>query len=120
MPTLLFGISPSALLSFTSLLVVLFKVSPLSAPGYALPAFFISVLLTVSSVGALAFFGLWRVVPIHSWDSGKLLSASLRQGVLLGLSTVITILFHLLGILNWWIFVLIFAVFVLIELALNA
>ena len=120
MPTLLFGICISALLSVTSLLVVLFRVSPLSSPAYALPAFFISVLLSVSSLGSLAFYAFWKTVQIHSWDSGKLLSVSLRQGVLMGIATVLMILFHLLGILTWWVAILIYAVFVFIELALNA
>jgi hypothetical protein len=119
MTSLLFGIALSALLSATSLLLVLFRVSPLSAPVQALPAFFVSVFLSVSSVSALLLFGLWRVLPVHTWDMGKTLSISLRQGVFLGLGTVILILFHLLELLNWWIAILIYAVFVLIELALT-
>lgn len=120
MTSLLFGISLSALLSVTSLLVVLFRVSPLSSPAYALPAFFISVLLSVSSLGALAFYGLWTILPIHAWDSAKLLAVSLRQGILLGCTVVLILLFHLLQILTWWIALLLIAVFVLIELALNS
>ena len=120
MTSLLFGIILSALLSFTSLLVVLFRVSPLSSPGQALPAFFLSVFLSVSSVAALVFYGIWKLLPIHAWDTGKLLGISVRQGLLLGFGTVILILFHLLGLLTWWIGVLIYAVFLLIELALNS
>lgn len=120
MTSLLFGISVSALLSVTSLLVVLFRVSPLSAPGQAIPAFFVSLFLSVASVGTLLFLTIWKFVPIHSWDLAKMISVSLRQGILLGLGTVVLVLFHLLGILTWWVAVLIYGVFVLVELALHS
>lgn len=120
MTSLLFGISLSALLSTTSLLVVIFRVSPLTAPSYALPAFFISLLLTVSSIGTLLFYALWRLVPLHSWDLGQILGISVRQGIFLGLATIILIVFHLLGLLTWWIAIMIYGVFVLIEVALNS
>jgi hypothetical protein len=120
MTSLFFGIIASALLSVTSLLVVLFRVSPLLAPGYAIPAFFVSMFLSVSSVGTLALLLLWRVLPFHTWDLAKIVSISVRQGLMLGLATCILLLFHLLGLLTWWIAVMIYAVFVLIELALNS
>ncbi len=120
MTSLLFGISSSALLSTTSLLVVLFRVSPLTAPEYAIPAFFISLFLAISSVGTLLFYALWRFVPLHSWDLGQILGISLRQGIFLGLATVILVLFHLLGLLTWWIAIMIYGVFILVELALNS
>jgi hypothetical protein len=120
MTSLLFGISLSALLSTTSLLVVIFRVSPITAPGYAIPAFFISLFLALSSIGTLLFYTMWRFIPLHSWDMGKVLGISVRQGVFLGIATVIMILFHLLGLLTWWIGVMIYGVFVLIELALNS
>jgi hypothetical protein len=120
MTSLLFGLILSALLSVTSLLVVLFRVSPLSAPGQAIPAFFFSVFLAVSSVSALILYFLWRLVPLHAWDSGKLLAISVRQGIFLGLGTVIALVFLLLGILTWWIVIMIYSVFVLIEVALSS
>lgn len=120
MTSLLFGIIISALLSTTSLLVVLFRVSPLSAPAYALPAFFCSLFLTVSSVSSLILYAFWSFVPVHTWDIGKLLGISVRQGILLGIGTTILILFHLLGLLTWWIAILIYSVFVLVELAINS
>ncbi len=119
MHNLLFGISLAALFSTTSLLIVLFRVSPLTAPIQAIPAFFVSLFLSVSTVGALLLFGLWKILPIHTWDMGKILSLSLRQGIFLGCATVILMLFHLLELLNWWIALMIYGVFVLIELALD-
>tara|TARA_Y100000310_G_scaffold174587_1_gene174610 strand:+ start:220 stop:582 length:363 start_codon:yes stop_codon:yes gene_type:complete len=119
MHNLLFGISLSALLSTTSLFIVVLRVSPLTAPEQAIPAFFMSLFLSVSTVGALLLYALWKVLPVHTWDIGKLLSISLRQGIFLGCATVILMLFHLLQLLNWWVGLMIYGVFIFIELALD-
>lgn len=119
MNSLLFGISISALFSVTSLLIVLMRVSPLTAPAQAVPAFFISLFMAVSTVGTLLLYNMWKYVPLHTWDMGRLLSISIRQGVLLGFGVVTLFLFHLLALLNWWISVMIFGVFILVELALE-
>jgi len=119
MNTLLFGIILSALFSLTSLLVVLLRVSPLTAPQQAVPAFFLSVLLSVSTVATLLFIGLWKILPVHAWDMGKLTSISLRQGIFVGIATTVLLLFHLLNLLNWWVALMIYAVVVLVELALE-
>ena len=58
-------------------------------------------------------------MPTHMWDMGKLTSISLRQGILLGISLTVIVLFHQLNLLNWWIGVLIVAVSVLVEVALD-
>ncbi|MFA6039261.1 MAG: hypothetical protein WCV62_00850 [Candidatus Peribacteraceae bacterium] len=120
MNSLVFGIIVSALLSTTSLLVVVFRVSPLTSPVQALTAFFAALFLSVSSVGALLFLALWRLIPLHTWDGGKVLGISVRQGILLALGTVALVGFHILGVLTWWIAVIIYLVFVLVEVALNA
>jgi len=119
MNNLLFGITLSALLSTTSLLVVVLRVSPLTAPNQAVTAFFISVFLSVSTVAALVFHGLWKLYPVHTWDTGKLLSISLRQGFFLGGAVTVGLLFHVLRVFNWWIALMIFGVFLLVELALE-
>ena len=120
MSTLVFGISLAALLSTTSLLIVLFRVSPLLAPTQAVFAFFLSIFMSVTTVGTLLFMALWKYVPQHhTWDTGKLTSISLRQGIFFGSATTILLLFHLLGLLTWWIGVMIYGVFVLVEMALE-
>ena len=119
MNSLLFGICLSALLSTTSLLIVLLRISPLMAPVQAIPAFFVSLFLTVSTVMSLLFIVLWKLVPWHAWDMGKILSTSIRQGVFFGAATMILVIFHLVELLNWWIVLMIFGVFLLIELALE-
>ena len=67
----------------------------------------------------LILFFLWKWFPVHAWDEGKILGISLRQGLFLASATVIVILFGLLGILNWWIGILIYIVFLLVELAMQ-
>ncbi len=120
MNTLLFGLGLASVLSTTSLLVVLFRVSPLTAPMQALPSFFVSIFLSVASIASLSSFLLWRRLRVHYWDEGKTLSIALRQGMFLGTATVIMVFFHLFGILTWWAALCIYAVFVLIELALHS
>ena len=119
MTSLLFGLSLAALLSITSLLIILFRVSPLTAPTQAIPAFFLSLFLTVSTLGTFAFLGLWKLLPTHNWDSGKIVSVSLREGIFLAFIAIILVAFFLFELLTWWIVLLVLLVFGLIELALN-
>lgn len=120
MTSLLFSITVAALLSVTSLLVVLFRVSPLSAPGQALPAFFLSVLLSAISVGTLLAYAIWRSLRLHLWDEGKTLSISLREGMFFGIATIILVLFQMFGMLNWWVGLCIYGIFLFVELALHS
>ncbi len=119
MPPLLYAILAAALLSGTSLLAILLRVSPLTAPTQALPAFFASVFLTVATVGTLLLFVLWKCVPVHAWSEGKILGVSVRQGLFLAVAVILVLIFYLLAMLTWWIGLLIFLVFLLIELALD-
>ena len=119
MTTLLYSIIAASLMSVTSLVAIILRVSPLTSPGQALPAFFASVFLSVTTVMTLLLFSLWKWFPFVAWDEGKILSVALRQGIFLGLGTIVLLLFHLLGILTWWIGILILLVFVLIEVALQ-
>jgi hypothetical protein len=117
---LLYSIIVAALLSSTSLLAILFRVSPLSLPGQAVTAFFVSLFLTVASVSTLLFAAFWKWFPIHAWDEGKTLSISLRQGLFLATAVIILLAFHIVSLLTWWIAVLIVLVFILIETALHS
>lgn len=120
MTPLLFAVSLSAVLSTASLLVILFRVSPITAPSFALPFLFFTLFLSVASVGSIVLYGLWRSLPLERQDVGRMLSTALREGIFLGIATVILLLFHLLGILTWWVALLIYGVFVLVEIALHA
>ncbi len=120
MTALLFRIALSGALSIASLLVVLFRVSPLLSPSIALPFFFLTLFLSVVTVSSLVFYGLWGFVPTETLDAGGKLTISIREAIFLGCATIVLLLFHLLSILTWWIGVLIYGVFLLIELALHA
>ncbi|MCK5016634.1 MAG: hypothetical protein KAS32_06110 [Candidatus Peribacteraceae bacterium] len=75
--------------------------------------------MTVSTIGTLLFYIMWKFLPVHAWDMGKLLSISIRQGIFLGGTVIALLLFHLLGLLTWWIGLMIIGVFLLVELALE-
>lgn len=120
MTSLLYSIIVAALLSVTSLIAVLLRVSPLLSPAPALTAFFASFFLSITSVMTLALYALWKWFPLHAWDDGKTIGIALRQGVFLGIIGSVIVLFHLLGILTWWIALLVVLVFVLIEAALQS
>lgn len=120
MTNLLYSIIVAALLSITSLIAILFRVSPLSLPGQAVPAFFVSVLLASATTGTLLLYMFWTWFPIHAWDAGQTLSISLRQGIFIACIIALMLLFHLLSLLTWWIAALIILVFVLVEVALHS
>ncbi len=119
MPSPLFGIALSALLSSTSLLVVLFRVSPISSPLYALPSFFISLLLSMSSVGALIAFTVWKFVTIHTWDFGQMIAISIRQGILFGIAACLIALLFVLNMFTWWLALIVLAMVTVTEVALH-
>ena len=102
-----------------SLMIVLWRVSPLLAPKQAIPAFFGSVFLSVTTVSMLLLILLWQRVPHHTWDTARIVSVSMRQAIFLGIGTLIVLLFHIFGLLTWWIALMIYGVFVLVELALQ-
>jgi len=116
------------LLSISSLIVVLVRVSPLTAPEFALPFFFAIVLIAVSSLAALLLVlakSLLQKPPEgaahggHFFLSRAVLRSSLRQGMLFGVATCMVLLLFLLRIHNVWIAVLVYAVFILIEMAVG-
>lgn len=119
MTSLLFGLSLSALLSVTSLLVILFRVSPLQAPVQALPAFFLSLLLSAASLGTLVAYLLWRRFAPAAKNDAAVFRIAFREGVFLALLAALLLALLLLQILTWWIALLAFAVFALVETALH-
>lgn len=120
MTVILVSIGSAAFFSVTSLLVILFRVSPLTAPGIALPLFFLTLLLSIASTASLLAYSGWHFVAVEGMDAGKKLSVALREGAFLGVATALVLAFQVLGILNWWIVVLIYLVFILIEVALHS
>ncbi len=99
--------------------MILFRVSPLTAPEFAIPFFFVTLLLAIASVGSLACYAAWSFLKVEGMDEGRKLSISLREGVFLSIATVLLVLLYLLGVLTWWIGLLLYLVFLLIEAALH-
>ena len=120
MTPLLLRIATTALLALASLIVVLFRVSPLTSPGLAVPFFFLTLFLSVASIGTLVCYGAWSNVAIEGMDAGRKISVSLREGLFLATATILVLIFQILGILTWWIGGLIYLMFTLIEVALHS
>lgn len=118
MTSVLARIGAAALLSLSALVVILFRVSPLVAPGVAVPSFFLSLFLASASIASLICYFIWSRLSIEGMDAGRKLSVSLREGLFFALATVLLFLFLILEILTWWIGALIYLVFCLIEMAL--
>lgn len=107
------------MLGMASLTLVLFRVSPLTAPQFALPFLFASILITASAA-ATVILSVARCLLAHQPILCRtFLTPSLRQGAFFGVATCLIVFLHLLGIVNWWIAVLIYAVFVLVEMAVG-
>ncbi len=120
MTPLLLRIAAAALLSVASLIVVLFRVSPLTSPGLALAFFFLTVFLSTASTVTLLCYFIWSSIAVEGMDAGRKISISLREGLFIALGTVFLFIFQILGILTWWIAALIYLVFFLIEVALHS
>ena len=120
MAPLLLRIAAAAFLSLSSLIVILFRVSPLSSPGLAVPFFFLTLLLSTASISTLASYGIWSHISVEGMDAGRKISVSLREGLFLAIATALLFVFQILGILTWWIGGLIYLVFILIEVALHS
>jgi len=118
MTSILVRIAAAALLSLSSLFVILFRVSPLAAPAVAVPFFFLTVFLSVASVMTLLCYAIWSRVSAEGMDAGKKLSLSLREGLFFAAATVLVFLFLILQILTWWVGILIYCSFILLEMAL--
>jgi hypothetical protein len=117
------GVLPSialtCILSLSSLAVVMLRVSPLSSPEFALPFFFISIFIAVASCVTLILLLIKDYVAHQPLRSRQFVGSSLRQGIFVATGTCCIVLLHLLHILNWWIALLIYAVFFLIEMAIG-
>ncbi|OGJ54647.1 hypothetical protein A3D11_01025 [Candidatus Peribacteria bacterium RIFCSPHIGHO2_02_FULL_49_16] len=118
MTTPLFSIALAALLSTLSLLSILFRVSPLSSPIQAIPAFYVSLFLSVSTVMTLLALACWMYLPFLKDTKRTKLSIALREGILFGLCSTTLFILLLLNVLNIWVGLLTGVVFVLIEVAM--
>lgn len=118
MTLILLRIATAGVLALLSLVVILFRVSPFSAPGIALPFFFLTFFLVIAAFGTLLCYAVWERINVEGMDAGKKLSASLREGFFLGIASVLLVLLQILDVLTWWIGGLLYLIFVLVEVAL--
>ncbi|HLC75520.1 MAG TPA: hypothetical protein VJB82_00145 [Candidatus Peribacterales bacterium] len=129
MTSALLGIALAFFLSLSSLVVVILRVSPLTAPQYALAFFFLSLFGALASFVALFLALIKSFAILRPWHGSteslpslktrKIIGGSLRQGMFFALASTIIVFLWILRIANWWIAVLIYIVFVLIELAMG-
>jgi hypothetical protein len=113
------GITLALFLSLSSFIVVMLRVSPLISPKFALPFFFLSIFIAITAFIALILSVMKGFLTHQPFRSRRIISSSLRQGLFTGIGTCLIILLWLLHVLNWWIAALVYAVFVLIELAMG-
>ena len=113
------GIALAFLLSLSSLAVVILRVSPLFSPEFALPFFFLSIFIVVASFVALLLLMIKDLLNNQPLRSRQFVGSSLRQGIFIASGTCFVILLYLLQILNWWIALLVYAIFILIEFAIG-
>lgn len=118
MSSLLLSIATAGFLALSSLLVIIFRVSPLSAPAIAIPGVFMTLWLAVACFCTLLSYALWSRLSVEGMDLGRTMTVALREGSFVAMTAVVMLLFQILGILTWWIALLIAAVFLLVEMAL--
>ena len=89
------------------------------APGTAGPVgfalFFLSLFVAVASVAGLAGYVVRRVVLPRTFPA-YLVRTSVRQGVLLGVFVTLLLFLQLIRLYQWWVGLIIIAVFVSFEL----
>ena len=129
MTSALSGIALAFFLSLSSLVIVILRVSPLTAPQYALAFFFLSLFIAIASCVALLLVLIKSFAILRPWSgtteaipalkTKRIIGGSLRQGIFFSLASTLVIFLWLLRIVNWWIAVLIYVAFVLIEMAVN-
>ncbi len=112
--TYIYAILVATFISWTSFILVIFKLSPFSQPALSLGLFYSSLFLAITGTFTLIFYflRLWaRKTEIHNSH----LNTSLRQGILLSLMLVVGLGFQRLRILTWWDGLLLLAIILLLE-----
>lgn len=107
-------IALSAAFSWIAWLLVIFKLNPYSTMGVSLSFFFLSLLIALSSTFTIIGFYV-RVWLFRNEVFYKHISISLRQGILIGILSVFSLVFQMLRVLTWWSGLLLVLVIVLIE-----
>ena len=109
----------AAIISWLAFYLVITKLDPFLSTGLALALFFISLFFALTSSFTIVGFYLrvWLNKNEIYYDH---INVSLRQGILLTLITLGSLMFQLLGVLTWWSGLLLIAAITMIEFYLVA
>ncbi len=112
--TYIISILIATVLSWSSCLVVIYKLSPFSQQTLSLFLFYTSLFMALVGTFTLLIY------TIRLWLNKKEiynthLNTSLRQGALLSLMIIIDLVFQRLRVLTWWDGILLLAIIILLE-----
>jgi hypothetical protein len=91
----------TALLGWSALIIVIFRLDPFTSTALAIPFFFLSLFLALTStLTLLGFYG--RVWFRRGEIYLQHISIALRQAILITIAIECALAFQILGILTWW------------------
>lgn len=105
----------AGLFSWMGWILIINKLSPDDNVGIVLALFFLTFFIALGATFAVLgyYFRLWL---FRNEIFYKHINVSLRQGVLLALVSVFSLVFQMLKVLNWWSGMLILVITVLLEM----
>lgn len=114
----LFIIGLASFISWSAWAMVIFNLDPFQSAGLSLPLFFISLSLALVGTYTIVLFYLKKMrskIEVYT----KHVMISLRQGILLGLCTILCLALLMLGLLRIWNGLLIVFLITMIEFYLS-
>ncbi|EKD93699.1 MAG: hypothetical protein ACD_28C00077G0003 [uncultured bacterium] len=115
----LLTIALASLFSWAAWTMAILRLDPYEKTGIALSLFFVSLFFALIGTFTLLGFGLRRWLGDNE-ISYHHLTVSLRQGLLLSLSTLVCLGLLILGVLKWWNGLLIIAIALLFEMLITS
>lgn len=109
----------AGILSWIAWFVVLYKLSPYNYTEVALLLFFMSLFVALACTFSILVY-LLRLKFLETEFFNRLLNISLRQGILLSLIAILTLVFQLIRVLNWWTGFLLIITIVILEYYFSA
>ncbi len=104
----------SGFLAWVGFLLILFKLNPFVSSGVSLTLFFATLFVALSStLAVLGFY--FRVWLFKNEVFYQHINIALRQGVVLSLIVIFSLVFQMLRVLNWWSGFLLIAAALLLE-----
>lgn len=104
----------SGLLAWLGFLLIVFKLSPFVSSGVSLSLFFVTLFVALSSsLTVLGFY--FRVWLFKNEIFYQHINIALRQGIVLSLIVIFSLVFQMLRVLNWWSGILLITAALLLE-----